>query len=107
LRIVTTQELGDLGPGQSAPTVFPWRWHYQAPSLALWLLILGLLVVSKVNRKWQGRLTVIPLALTVVLLMLEGLSPLFGWLVMAWIIVWLAGRWLPGLQPVADGLPTT
>ena len=102
MRIVTTQELGDLGPGESAPTVFPWRWSYQAPSLALWLLILVLLVLSRGNRRWQA----VPPVLTIVLLMLEGLSPLFGWLVMAWIIVWLASRWLPGRQ-APDALPTT
>ena len=36
-----------------------------------------------------------------------AIGGLLGWLVVAWIIVWLAGRWLPGRQPVADGLPTT
>ena len=100
MRIVATEQLGELGAGESAPAVFQWHWYYQAPSLTLWLLTCGLVVLLQGNRKWRA----IPVALTIAVFLLEGLGILFGSLVAVWIIVWLAGRWLPGRHGVAGDL---
>ena len=63
-------------------------------SVGAWVLLRG-------NRHGQ----VVPVLTTIALWTLEGLSPLFGSLMVAWGIVWVAGRWLPGRQPAAAGLP--
>ena len=61
-----------------------------------------LLALLQGKRNWQ----VIPLGLTFAFCLLEGFSIMFASLVVAWIIVWLVGRWLPGRRRVADGLAT-
>jgi hypothetical protein len=103
---VATQELGDLGPGQSQPTVFHWRWYYGVPSLGLWILVGLMLVVPKENRNWQAWLILIPVVLTVGfwqgLAMLPGMPPevalsfggTFGTVAAAWAVLWLLGHWL-------------
>ena len=91
LRIVVSQQLGELGPGESKPAIVQWRWYYHLPSLAVWLAaIVALLVLkgSKVRRDW---LIVIALALSFVVWLMDGVGILVGVLAIVWIFVWLTG----------------
>ena len=91
-----------MGSSASVPALVQWQWYYQVPSLGLWLLSVLLLVLLRGRRSWWA----IPMLPTFALWLLEGFGPLLGCLAIAWIVAWLAGRWLPGRQQVADGLAT-
>jgi hypothetical protein len=91
LRIVASQELGDLGPSQGAPVSFSWRWYYAAPSVGLWVLIVALLVFLKRTRTARAWLGLITVVLAVILWQMEGFSPLLISLGAAWIVIWLVG----------------
>jgi hypothetical protein len=106
LRIVASQDLGQLGPPNGPPVVFRWRWYYHVPLLPLWAIMLLLLIVPKTNRHFQAWLILIPLG--VVLLVPRMLTTLFAApdqvaelltysvasFAMAWSVVWLVGHWL-------------
>jgi hypothetical protein len=106
LRIVPTQELGQLGLLQGAPTLFRWHWCYHTATAPLWALILLLLVIPKANRNRQAWLILIPLVAVLALwhtfavsLGMSAQSAQFlGILIvsgtMAWTAVWLLGHWL-------------
>ena len=104
LRIVASQDLGQLGPHEGSPVAFHWRWWYHVPTLPLWAIVLLLLVVPKANRHRQAWLILVPLAL--VLLVPRMLATLFAMpdeaaellgyslasFAMAWSAVWLVGH---------------
>ena len=103
LRIVPSQDLGQLGPRDGPPVVFHWRWWYHVPSLPLWAILLLLLVVPKANRHRQAWLILIPLGLVLLVWRMpatlfslpDGATETMGFfvvsLVMAWTMVWLSG----------------
>jgi hypothetical protein len=105
LSIIASQDIGSLGPKQSAAVVVPWRWYYHCPSLALWLLLVGLLLVVKDNRRAPAWLILVPvLAVTVIWSLLARLVSLpaesaesaGGFLVTlaaSWAAVWLIAPW--------------
>jgi hypothetical protein len=106
LRIVASQDLGELGRRESAPVLFHWRWYYHVPALPLWAMVLLLLVVPKANRHRQAWLIFIPLGLVLMVWrmpatlfsMPDGATETLGALLvsgtMAWSMVWLLGHWL-------------
>jgi hypothetical protein len=104
LRIVASQDIGQLGPKDGSPVLFHWRWYYHFPTAPLWALIVLLLIAPKANRHRQAWLILIPLALvllvwhmpTVLLGMSDGSAEILGCLIvsfaMAWAAVWLLGH---------------
>jgi hypothetical protein len=109
LKIVASQDIGDLGPKDGPPVSFPWRWYYSIPSLPLWALIIVLLIAPKANRNRQAWLILIPLG--VVLIVWRVPAGLFSLsdksteiiacfvvsIAFAWSTVWLIGHWLANL----------
>jgi hypothetical protein len=63
LRLVATRELGDLGTSESEPVVIQWRWYYHLPSMAIWIMVAGLLVLVRENRNWQAATILVPAVL--------------------------------------------
>lgn len=76
LRIVVSQEIGQLGRKEGTPVLFQWHWYYHAGMAPLWALIVLLLVIPKANRTRQAWLIIIPLA--VVMLLWHSLFVLLG-----------------------------
>ena len=63
LRIVTSYDLGTLGPGESEPILYHWRWYYSVPGLALWVVLALAMVVPKANRTREVLLILVPVLL--------------------------------------------
>ena len=61
LTIVSSQDVGALGPRESPPASLEWRWYDYFPQLALWGVLAVLLVVPSANRHWQAWLILLPL----------------------------------------------
>ena len=91
LRIVVSQQLGELGPSESKPAIIYWRWYYHLPSLAVWLAAIVTLLVSKVSKVRRDWLIVIALVLSFVLWQMDGMGVLAAVLAVVWIFVWLTG----------------
>lgn len=116
LSIVASQDIGDLGPRDSAPAPIEWRWYYHVPSLGLWGVLVALLVLVKPNRRVQAWLILLPVLAVVLagsmLARLLSLPPsaaesFGGFLVAlaaAWAAVWLLAPWLAARR-VAAGIP--
>jgi hypothetical protein len=64
LKIVPSQDLGNLGSRDSAVVIYNWKWYYSAPSLALWALLLLAIVLVKANRNPHALLILVPLLIT-------------------------------------------
>ena len=106
MKIVASQELGNLGPRKSEPTLFRWQWYHHVPSLALWVVIFMLLVLVKGNRNRQAWLILLPLlAVTVISRMIprlfllspatvEAFASFSVSIAAAWAVVWLLSHWL-------------
>jgi hypothetical protein len=106
LRIVASQDVGQLGPRDGAPVVVAWRWHYVIPDWPLWALLALLLVAPRANRRRQAWLILVPLGLVLIvwrmpatlLSMSDGVTESLGFLVvtgvMGWSMVWLLVPWL-------------
>ncbi len=93
LHVVVTQQLGELGSGESEPAIVSWRWRYVLPSLGLWLTALLVLVVSYVvGKRQQDWPVVICIVLSFILFQMEGASILVATLIAALIVVWLIRR---------------
>lgn len=101
LTIIPSQEIGELGNREGAPTVFQWRWRYHFEGLAFWALILVPLVLVKANRNFQACAIMIPLMAVLIIFRMLGnlcsfsaantefLSSLVTSLAIAWAIIWL------------------
>jgi len=53
--------MGELGPKDSDAVVYEWKWYYNAPSLALWALLVLAIVLVKANRNRHALLILAPL----------------------------------------------
>ncbi len=85
--------------------LFQWRWYYNVPGLALWVVLLLLAVVPRHNRHLQAWLILmVPLlaaAFSFTLRLLfpdssgsDGFGQFITALAIAWTCVWLMGKWL-------------
>ena len=95
-----------MGPNDSVPVLFHWRWYYHVPTLLPWALIVLLLVGLKANRHRQAWLILIPLGLVLIVWgmplrllsmpseTMETLGFFFVSTAMAWSMVWLLGHCL-------------
>jgi hypothetical protein len=63
LRIVSSCDLGPLGPGTGEPVLYYWHWYYNAPSLALWAILALVLVVPRANRTRKALPIFVPVLL--------------------------------------------
>jgi hypothetical protein len=61
LKIVASQDLGQLGSEEAKSVVYNWKWHYSAPAMLLWLILAGTIVLVKDNRSRYALLILIPL----------------------------------------------
>jgi hypothetical protein len=64
LKIVPSQDLGNLGPSDGAAVIYNWKWYYSVPGLALWVLLLLAIVLVKANRNPPALLILVPLLIT-------------------------------------------
>jgi hypothetical protein len=106
LRIVASQDIGQLGPRDGRPVVFRWRWYYHVPALPLWAIVLLLLIVPKANRRLEAWLILAPLGVVllvwrmpaVLFSMSDGSTETLGFFVvsgtLAWSMIWLLGHWV-------------
>jgi hypothetical protein len=102
---VVSQHLGHLGTKESSPVVVDWHWYYHVPSLGLWIVLAGLLILVRSNHCFQAWLIVLPvLAVQLGWSMLARLVSLppggaesFGGVLVAlaasWAAVWLLASW--------------
>jgi hypothetical protein len=91
LRIVVSQQLGELGPSESKPAAIHWRWYYHLPSLSVWLAAIAALIVSKLSKVRRDWLILIALVLSFVVWQMDGVGILVAVLAIVWIFVWLTG----------------
>ncbi|UCG57037.1 MAG: hypothetical protein JSU70_19505 [Phycisphaerales bacterium] len=61
LKIVASQDIGDLGPAHSEPVFYYWTWFHSIPSLALWVVLALAIVLVKANRRAQALLILVPM----------------------------------------------
>jgi len=61
LKIVSSADIGELGSQEGTAIVYNWRWYYSIPGLALWVVLLGAIVLVKSNRNPRALLIVLPL----------------------------------------------
>ncbi len=61
LKIVASQDIGELGPKEGAAVVYNWKWYYSIPGMALWVVLLGAIVLVKANRNPHALLIILPL----------------------------------------------
>ncbi len=61
MKIVTSADIGELGQKEGTAVVYNWRWYYNIPALALWVVLLGAIVFVKANRNPRALLIVLPL----------------------------------------------
>jgi hypothetical protein len=50
LKIVASQDLGELGDKEGKPVVYDWKWYYNLPGLGLWIVLAAALVFVRENR---------------------------------------------------------
>jgi len=58
---VPSANLGEIGPQQGEAAIFDWKWSYSAPGLAIWLALIGAIVLPKANHDRRILLILIPL----------------------------------------------
>lgn len=63
LKIVASQEIGQLGPKEGEAVIYNWKWYYNVLRSLLWLGLIPLLVVVKGNRNPRAWLIFIPLVI--------------------------------------------
>ena len=61
MKIITSQDIGELGPNQGTAVVYDWKWYYSTSSLALWLALIAAFIFIKANRNLQALLILVPL----------------------------------------------
>ncbi len=61
LRIVASQDIGQLGSKEGDAVIYNWKWYYNVCRLLLWLVLILLLVFVKANRDPRAWLILIPL----------------------------------------------
>ena len=55
MKVVPSQNLGDLGPGDGEPVLVDWRWYHFLPGLSYWVFMAILLILWKTNRQTVTR----------------------------------------------------
>ena len=63
LKIVASQDIGELGAKESEPVVYNWMWYYNVPVVFLWVVLLLVLVLVKANRNRRALLIFVPLVI--------------------------------------------
>jgi len=61
LKIIPSADIGELGANQGTAVVYNWKLYYSIPALALWVVLLGAIVLVKANRNPRALLIVLPL----------------------------------------------
>jgi len=61
LKIIASQDIGELGTKESTAVVYNWKWYYSTPSLALWLVLIAAFIFIKANRNPQALFILLPL----------------------------------------------
>lgn len=61
MEIVPSVDIGELGQKEGTAVIYNWRWYYSVPGLALWVVLIGAIVLVKANRNPQALLILMPL----------------------------------------------
>jgi hypothetical protein len=61
LKVVASQDIGELGPKESKAVTYHWKWYYHVSGLLLWVILIVVLVLIKANRNRRAWLILIPL----------------------------------------------
>ena len=61
MKIVSSQDLGNLCPKDGVAVIYNWRWYYSVPSLALWVTLALSISLVKANRNPHALLVLVPL----------------------------------------------
>jgi len=61
LKIVASQDIGEMGLKEVKPVIYDWNWYYNIPGLALWVVLLGAIVLVKANHNPHALLIALPL----------------------------------------------
>ncbi|HUW19980.1 MAG TPA: hypothetical protein VMW16_11825 [Sedimentisphaerales bacterium] len=61
LKVVASQDIGELGEKESSAVTYEWKWYYHVPGLLLWAILILVLVLIKANRSPRAWLILIPL----------------------------------------------
>jgi hypothetical protein len=61
LKIVPSEDIGQLGPQQGKATIFDWKWYYSTSGFAIWLLLIPAFAIPKKNRDIRALLILVPL----------------------------------------------
>jgi hypothetical protein len=61
LRIVASQDIGDLGPKEGKAVAYNWKWYYNILPLSLFFILILLLVFVRANRTPRAWLIFVPL----------------------------------------------
>ena len=61
MKIIPSQDIGELGPNQGTAVVYDWKWYYSTSSLSLWLVLIASFIFIKANRNPQALFILVPL----------------------------------------------
>ena len=64
MKIVPSQDLGNLGSRDGAAVIYNWKWYYSVPTLVLWVMLVLAIVLVKANRNPSALLILVPLLIT-------------------------------------------
>jgi hypothetical protein len=63
LKIVASQDLGELGDKEGKPVVYNWKWYYNLPGLGLWIILAAAFVFVRENRDRRALAILLPLGI--------------------------------------------
>ena len=56
-----------MGTKEGATVTYNWRWYYNIPSVILWVILLGAIILTKANRNPRALLIILPLLIVNIL----------------------------------------
>jgi len=63
LKIIASQDIGELGPKEGTAVIYNWRWYYSALGFLVWLALIIVFVLPKSNRDRRALLIIVPLVI--------------------------------------------
>jgi len=61
LKIVASADIGKLGTKEGLAVTYNWKWYYNIPSVILWVILFGAIILTKANRNPRTLLIILPL----------------------------------------------
>jgi hypothetical protein len=108
LRVVASQDIGELGAKESSAVTYNWKWYYHIAGFVLWVVLISALLLVKANRNRRAWLILIPLLIVNLLFLIfkqilpfsaadaERFNMFFDSLTIGVSLLWLLGHKIGG-----------